>query len=61
MLNLHWLNVSLYFQNTTSEEEQVLVTGGYSYDEATQTRIYRGFLYDNLTENSIFFLNMEKS
>ncbi|XP_023342114.1 uncharacterized protein LOC111711889 [Eurytemora carolleeae] len=31
------------FMNTTSGEEQVLVTGGYSYDEATQTRIYRGF------------------
>ena len=55
MLNLYWLNMNLYFQNKTSGEEQVLVTGGYSYDEATQTRIYRGFLYDNLAENSIFF------
>ena len=60
MLNLHWLNVNLYFQNTTSGEEQVLVTGGYSYDEATQTRIYRGF-YMKIWQKTLFFLKIWKN
>jgi len=47
--------MNLYFQNKTSGEEQILVTGGYYDNEATGTQIYRGFFYNNLTENFIFF------
>ena len=35
--------MNLYFQNKTSGEEQILVTGGYYYDAATQTMIFRGY------------------
>ncbi len=43
--------MNLYFQNKTSGEEQILVTGGYYHDAAIkQPMIFRGLFYNNLTE-----------